>query len=651
MKELYVSGTSQTIWDELDNKFNEVNTEKNCVEITLSISDGKNVGSLKRLDSFFNALEHDNVTFVLVYNLCLTDNKEIGWLGFANKMRKKMLEQVKNIRGVVNSIVKVVFNFDVSTVDYNNYKVLESIKNLSPETRGYFEVNLRIKSCLHQIDIPVLSNDRNGWIAAYELLKTIICLTGNNSADGIKLPLNFTIYIDDNNDATNLRYFLPLWHHYNEKYEVKLVVENDANFKSRQFLSLLKNDLARTVILNGYQLGKKKDISVSDILPFLKINSDPEIDETLNDLLYSYFQYIANYENYVGDKEAKLSAADKKAGRDKLIMTLFDINGDFINYGDKKFLEEVVRRLGKENQEQPLTDLEDVISKQTNKFTSLIFLFQIRNFIENNALLLLEKKDSGDTVNISLLESIWFNSKTYAEGLLQIIENAQLHSEGHIAFFGMRVYNADPSVPMGELSKAANTRHMLWRKYWYDDGKIRNEIRDKKAINSKNKLSIFNCGRDDGYERFSNFLEFYVLDDAIDTAGNALGIVNKINGSKALKYKIGSIEKIFELTENDYNTEDDNNDKIDEKYGLPYMLMFYIQHYGMRWFKQHVNNLNGIMEIYSPYNDESLKVSDKVRVYSNIFENLEEVAKDGKMDLGNLFSTEYSVLIPLKYKQ
>ena len=69
-------------------------------------------------------------------------------------------------------------------------------------------------------------------------------------------------------------------------------------------------------------------------------------------------------------------------------------------------------------------------------------------------------------IDMILLKKTALDAKSYAEGLLQIIENAQVHSCGGIAYFGMRIYRADSDSTMYTLAKETNTRHILWLNYW-----------------------------------------------------------------------------------------------------------------------------------------------------------------------------------------
>ena len=630
MKELYVSGNSKTIWDELRTKFNKMHSENDDVKIKLSISDGKNVDSLKSLDTFFNELEYGNVTFELVYNYYLTDNKESGWFDFASRMREKMLGQVKDIgKGLVKAIVKIIFNFEVSTIDYNNIEILSRIKNLSPETKDRFEVNLLIKNSSHSIVIKVPSNDRSGWVTAHNLLKTIKCLIFNNSI----INITFNVMLNAKNDATNLRYYLPLWHHYKDIFKLSLDIfsyDEDLGYRVLQFLNLVKVNYRVKIINSEKELNGKKNDDASDILPMIPFEQDKTEDyvRVINSINANYEKYLSILSNYEGEKgkyvissspDEENKIRSKSQIRDKLIAKVNELTSN------------------------------------SKEFEKLIFLFFIRYLLREKEIFVYEQCENTTKqrvdLNYNLIDSVWFNSKTYAEGIWQIIENAQIHSQGHVAFYGMRIYKADPAISIGELSKEATTRYRLWRKYWYDNRSIREEIKSTKGINSENKLSIFNCGRDDGYDRFPNFIEFYVLDDALGSDCSALGIVNKIKHSASFKKEISSIETIFKLTENDYKEE------IDKTYKLSYRLTFYIQHYGMRWLQQHVNNLHGIMEIYSPYSKEvsenkgEISDNNKARVYSNIFSDVYKVAKDGELVLQNLYSTEYSILIPLKYNQ
>ncbi len=329
--------------------------------------------------------------------------------------------------------------------------------------------------------------------------------------------------------------------------------------------------------------------------------------------------------NLIKTLNGKLNDADKE----QLVLILLKILNE-------KLYSQIINE--KKNQYQ------EEINKLSNKLTALIFLFLIKNLIDNRTVFRKEKYKEENKIkeryelNEYVIDKTWMDSKTYSEGFGQLIENAQLHSEGHTAYFAMRIYYANPNGSMSNLSDVIKRRQNLYKEYWRTEAEIREK--DNK-INTTNSNNIFNLKDNNGKIVFSSFIEFFILDDAISENGECLGILDSIlkKSEKSQKIKKGEIVKLWSLMELNEDSYENPNDKESH----------YIEHYGMRWFEQHIRNLNGIFKIFSPYNtSKKLKICEVE--CSNIFKDDVKIPKEEDINYyKNLYSTEYSVLVPISH--
>lgn len=241
----------------------------------------------------------------------------------------------------------------------------------------------------------------------------------------------------------------------------------------------------------------------------------------------------------------------------------------------------------------------------------LIFYFMLRDLCNSGRAVI--SAQGKPQLNATLVQKIALDAKSYAEGLWQAIENAHLHSFGRVAYFGMRIYRSDPGSSMFSLFKESNTRHILWKSYWLPQTATQ---KSGSKINSNDQNNIFNLRTPDGGRVFSDFIEFYVLDDAIGEDGIPQGILEKIRtdqDSLVQSRSLSNISEVFKLSEADYKGN---------------ILSFYIKHYGMRWLRMHADRLNAIVQVYTPHLAETLNYQGKQYVrqrdlggfcYSNIF--------------------------------
>lgn len=265
-----------------------------------------------------------------------------------------------------------------------------------------------------------------------------------------------------------------------------------------------------------------------------------------------------------------------------------------------------------------------------NKFITVIALYLVEGFISAN------KENDTKSSNEDYLNRLIWDAESYAEGMWQAIENAQRHSCGKTAFFGMRYYKARMDSALSDMKDRISVRDALKAKYNYS-------IRGSQNILDKNK--------------FSDFIEFFILDDALTVMTEkegeseikkivATGIIDKIKSNPKddiyktnvnseesyIKGDVDSLQKIFNLNEDDYKTE------CKEQY--------YNLHYGMRWLQRHIEKMNGVIELYSPnaQDDGGAKVFIEKRAYFNKYSIDDGKTKKEWEFLDELYATEYSIL-------
>lgn len=573
------------------------------------------------------------------------------------------------------------------------------------------------------MEFKVLKNDQAGWQAVWSQLRSEL-------PQSKKATCFFTAELNSENDVTNLRYYFPLRSFLRRKgiiSRLNLLGSEDMLQRARQFLGALiyydsslvyfgdEANTQRGRICEAYlkreelesaeanALSEEEKVLVSCILSSMRMWQN-ELGGYTCSFAYPKGRslrvkggYLINHnllrEAIYGVPETAPRSGDHISfitqsayiadTSDLLPLIVFD---SWPDAGLTPFIERYRSYLEAELQEKGLTlPQADIPSLDGDSLAKLIFYFLLRNIYDSGRML--RFTGSREEIDLALLKKTALDAKSYAEGLGQIIENAQQHSNGKAAYFGMRIYKADTQATMAKLAKETNTRHILWRQYWITGTAAHN---GGASVNTSDRNNIFNLTTPDGARVYSDFLEFYVLDDAIDQNGNAQGILEKIrsdqetlNGNRTLR----SISDIFRLDESAY---------------LNNPINFYIKHYGMRWLRMHTERLNAIVQVYSPRQTESFEYQGQTYVrsrelggfcYSNIFPDGLLLSKRQKLSSGavaladdgtvgrlqsmgkNLFimegqprervfpagalellvpyppcySTEYSILVPLAY--
>lgn len=515
-----------------------------------------------------------------------------------------------------------------------------------------------------RMDFKVTTNDRGGWQAVWGQLQQQFPFQSDEK-------YTFSVTLNTENDVTSLRYYFPLWSFLMRNHvtaQLNLSGTEDMLQRAKQFLSILVNDseeisLVRFGDLENNQRGlickaylaqdtsltpEEKDI-VSCVLADMTVRqptpgeyiytlaypryyrqhngSWPIKDELLRQTIYDIpetapkrnkdrirFKYLPYRDPVASDLLPLIPLRQNSSQSDLWLQQLIQL---YRTYSDKQFEEK-----------QLSLQADEIPSFINTPLAELIFYYMLRNLHDSGRIICSSGEQS--EIDMILLKKTALDAKSYAEGLLQIIENAQVHSCGGIAYFGMRIYRADSDSTMYTLAKETNTRHILWQNYWLPRTATTNT---GSPFNTSDRNNIFNLKNSSGARTYPDFIEFYVLDDAIDGNRVPQGILEKIRSDQQSLDKnrdLHTISEIFKLDERDYA-----NNPID----------FYVKHYGMRWLRMHADRLNAIVQIYSPHQTEffSWQGQDYIRAadlgglcFSNIFSDGSLLSRGKKPSNGSL---------------
>ncbi len=355
---------------------------------------------------------------------------------------------------------------------------------------------------------------------------------------------------------------------------------------------------------------KDEDDNASDIFPMLIIPYGSTPDGAV-------FGKLCDI--YIRDTLLLPDLHNKKRLFETLCSFLYDLKDDTEGTSFKDFsarlqlltVAEDKRKFWEENKK--IFAVENLKNFSEKDILSIIFFFfLLRAFIRRS----FQSVQQNNKWNFDFLNRMIMNSKSYGEGIWQLIENAHEHSQGKIAFFGMRFHKANIDVTMSKLVENSLTRKRLWDQYIY-----------KHKDESDN---IFNIENSNGTKKYADFLEVFVMDDALYAEGEGSGILDAIKRDQTELLEVPtSIGDIFKLEEKKYK---DGRGK--EQY--------YIKHYGLRWLQKHVRNNDGILWVYSP----KFRTGESVYYYNGY--------GTYEIDLPTnnfVYSTEYNILFPISYSK
>ena len=530
------------------------------------------------------------------------------------------------------------------------------VKSKIEEYDNGIELPAEIELSFNKFEINV-ELSRLGWVKAFMsfqpkmIYQTRWTLNFNS--------VNFKVTAEDSDDVCNFRFYLPLRKYLKEKKKnVKITSHFSTDFQQRfnAFFAVdgeIETPIFETAsdILPVMTIEKSMQNSIFDLCvetynrsvafeKALKYNAN-QIDAFIS--LYNRIIVNFNEKNYrLFLAEAKEIAEDYESKK-REIKNQHD-ESDLLKQNALRTLE---REYEKQKNEQWDNKIGPLFEKWINfgvkdncgKLSQLIFAFLLRQYVPDFEEPLFYKHN----INDYFLRQLIADSKSYAEGLWQLIENAHEHSQGEVAFFGMRLHKARTDTTVGEIAKTAQTRSNL------ADSFLPGSYKGDSIFNSRNQLSKM---------KYQDFLEIYVLDDAVDTqSGDCKGLLDILKkhqkeDQKDILITPETIVGIFCLSEEDYNGNEGRKN-------------FYIKHYGMRWLKHHVDKHDGVFMVYSPVND--VKSIDGWFYHNKI--SKEKVKKDWITSQAksehripnaeleefvcelpkNLFFTEYDILLPISH--
>ncbi len=185
--------------------------------------------------------------------------------------------------------------------------------------------------------------------------------------------------------------------------------------------------------------------------------------KTFRYFIEAYQNWFRNPEKYVGTQTTNLSQAEKKQFCDTIWQNF------------------------KEH------------SVNMNLLSMVIWMFILRQLVETKQLFQ-QTPQKRFEINQSLLNKSRLDAAAYGESMYQLIENACLHSYGHCAWFGFRMYRTNDDKQSRDFLDTLQTRARLYKKY-------QNYFEAEKG--SHNVFA----------ENHTGYFEFYVLDNAGSKGG------------------------------------------------------------------------------------------------------------------------------------
>ena len=448
---------------------------------------------------------------------------------------------------------------------------------------------------------------------------------------------NFEVQVelsDASSEVTQLRYFFPFANRlYREKRissEQKLTLNIAFKEKNRKadgdeygrvaaFLSQWEQTKYIQINVNGKPLvtsGWEK----SRIFPLCSIasNSDPyKSYQVLNTSQYSgpedetpdYFNmanmliHAVKNAEYSGERQSRLNNPTKDALRKQV--------NDYINAH---------------------LDSMTVLAK-------IVWMYILLELINEKALY---SVDDNPQINDALLKKSRIDAITYGEALYQLIENACLHSQGHRAWFGIRVHRAGRETTMSDFPQESKNRIELYERY-------------RPCFTKANKNRSW-ADRDNIFNQdYRFYFEFYVLDSAMGENGQ-IGMIRQYNEHvflEALKSPASGTaqfdreEILLEgcLSDEELSVRRKYAGQLHDLFHLPVRetpLSSHIEdvtvHYGLRLLQHIVSVNNGYLMGRTPDGN------GRTLVYNN--ENM--LSSDGdEYEPEDSYVTEWSAIIPI----
>ena len=249
---------------------------------------------------------------------------------------------------------------------------------------------------------------------------------------------------------------------------------------------------------------------------------------------------------------------------------------------------------GQEKKEELIRHIENIKNQILNMslLAQLIWLYELRYLYEQPDL-----KEVADYWGD--MEMVWeytrWNAVSYAEGLLQLLENSCQHSCGEIGYLSFRVHDVALSTTNAKVLSVAERRDRLYRRFRINKSDQPLDVTEK------------------------SYLEFSVIDDAYDVKKHcACGVAEKAQAQ--------SLEALF------WGDKDKQKRKED-----------ILHHYGLELFCINTVLNRGRFLFKSPSEDEEKGCFAAFVNNENIIRTASKVEGDWKPGL----STYYKILVPM----
>jgi len=358
------------------------------------------------------------------------------------------------------------------------------------------------------------------------------------------------------------------------------------------------------ISING-ELIDHYGVTASRISPLLEVRNGVDSALTVANLGQNYYKNLKD-KNLASKTDICASVFCEFLNN--LLKSLI-LPSKFIGTNENPFNEQTKRAFSKE-----LCDYFDHHLPQVSCTAQIIWLYLLQDLRKTKELFHFGAKPS---LRVDLIEKSLFDSIAYAEGILQLLENSCLYSEGKSAWFGFRIHRAGRNQSMSEFSEECRTREYLYDKY------SNCYLKDDKIL----PQNIFN-------EDYRYYIEIYVLDRAFDGIGvydhynNAAVKYNQLNPKQIEKSSLKDQDDIFCLMPRDplISTKQDR-------------ILSFVQdvtwHYGLRWFFRIIVKNHGCFMLTSPGMTPHFRSLTRNNRFKSFIDE---------------YCTEYSILLPISYK-
>lgn len=297
---------------------------------------------------------------------------------------------------------------------------------------------------------------------------------------------------------------------------------------------------------------------------------------------------------------------------------------------EKKYVGTKLEQISRENKTKLASEVKEQLKRKrlgTPFLTYIIWLLLLRNLLEDKELMHPIRGILGSRVgneetkkaafcwelDKQLIETSFLNAEAYAEGLLQLLENACLYSAAKRGYFCLMPHRIGLSGGLSDVGHHAETAQKLYDRY-------RNCFMASERASQDNLFA----------KNYRYLLEFYALDDAGEE-----GIGIRLHEKIANKHDYSCLEGILHAHP--------DFPKDSELKTHPQKLTEYAEqvadHYGLRLFSMTVTSNDGYFMVQSPYSRQT----DTLYVSANRTNRADPKAEQETVS----YLTQFRCLVPL----